>query len=182
VARKAYARRYAQAVFEMALEGKELEKWQADLQKMASAVSDAAFLAVLESPKIKLDDKIRLLSESQGDISPMALNLVRLLITRGSIGMIGAISEEYQRLLDSYHGIETAEVITAVPLDDREMQKVTAKLGALVGKKVVLKSRVDASVIGGIVARVGGKLLDGSTRSQLAALKKGLVSAGGGQT
>ena len=177
MARKAYPRRYAQAVFEMALEKKELERWQSDLQKIAGAASDAVFLAALESPKIKLDDKIRLLSGRLGDINPLALNLVRLLITRGNIGLMGSIGEEYQRLLDSYHGIEPAEVITAVPLDDRDIQKVTENLGALVGKKVVLKSRVDSNIIGGIVARVGGKLLDGSTRSKLAALKKELVSA-----
>ena len=175
MARKAYARRYAQAVFEIALEKKELERWQSDLQKIVSAVGDAAFLAALESPKIKLDDKTRLLSERLGDINPLALNLVRLLITRASIGMIGDIAEEYQRLLDSYRGIEPAEVITAIPLDDKDKQKLTENLSALVGKKVVLKSEVDSSVIGGIVARVGGKLLDGSTRSKLAALRRELV-------
>ena len=63
MARKAYARRYAQAVFEIALEKKELERWQSDLQKIVAAVSDAAFLAALESPKIKFDDKTRFLSE-----------------------------------------------------------------------------------------------------------------------
>jgi F-type H+-transporting ATPase subunit delta len=175
--RKAYARRYAQAVFEMALEKKELEQWQSDLQKIAGAVSDANFLAALESPKIKIDDKTRLLSELLGDINPLALNLVRLLIAKASISIIGNIAEEYQRLLDSYHGIEPAEVITAVPLDDKDMQKLTENLSDLVGKKVVLKSKVDPDVIGGIVARVGGKLLDGSTRSKLAALRRELVGA-----
>ncbi len=177
MARKAYARRYAQAVFQMALEKKELERWQSDLQKMAGVVGDATFLAALESPKIKFDDKTRLLSERLGDVNPLALNLVRLLITRASIGMIGGIADEYQRLLDSYGGIEPAEVITAVPLDDKDIQKLTENLSALVGKKVVLKSEVDPGVIGGIIARVGGKLLDGSTRSKLAALRKELVGA-----
>jgi F-type H+-transporting ATPase subunit delta len=173
--RKAYARRYAQAVFEMALEKKELERWQTDLQKIVGAVSDDTFLAAMESPKIKFSDKIRLLSELVGDVSPSALNLVRLLISKASIGLIGAITEEYQRLLDSYQGIEPAEVITAIPLDDKDIQKLTENLSALVGKKVVLKSEVDPGVIGGIVARVGGKLLDGSTRSKLAALRRELV-------
>ena len=177
MARKAYARRYAQAVFEIALEKKELERWQSDLKKIVSVVSDASFLAALESPKLKLDDKTRLLSVQLGDINPLALNLVRLLITKAGIGMIGSIADEYQRLLDSYHGIEPAEVITAIPLDDKDIKKLTENLGALVGKKVVLKSTVDSGVIGGIVARVGGKLLDGSTRSKLAALKKELVGA-----
>ena len=173
--RKAYARRYAQAVFEMALEKKELERWQSDLQKVVGAVSDDTFLAAMESPKIKFGDKIRLLSELVGDVNPAALNLVRLLISKASIGLIGDIAEEYQRLLDSYHGIEPAEVITAIPLDDKDIQKLTESLSALVGKKVVLKSTVDSGVIGGIVARVGGKLLDGSTRSKLAALRRELV-------
>jgi F-type H+-transporting ATPase subunit delta len=177
MARKAYARRYAQAVFEMALEKKELERWQSDLQKIVSAVGDATFLAALESPKLKLDDKTRFLSERLGEINPLALNLVRLLITKAGIGMIGGIAGEYQRLLDGYHGIEPAEVITAIPLDDKDIKKLTENLGALIGKKVVLKSEVDPDVIGGIVARVGGKLLDGSTRSKLAALKRELVSA-----
>ena len=177
MSKKAYSRRYAQAVFEMALEKKELERWQSDLQKIVGTVSDAAFLAALESPKLKFDDKTRLLSERLGEMNPLALNLVHLLVARTSIGMIGDIADEYQRLLDSYHGIEPAEVITAVPLDDKDIEKLTENLSALVGKKVVLKSEVDSSVIGGIVARVGGKLLDGSTRSKLAALRRELVGA-----
>jgi F-type H+-transporting ATPase subunit delta len=175
--RKAYARRYAQAVFEIALEKKELERWQSDLQKVVEAVADATFLAALESPKIKVDDKIKLLSERLGDINLLVFNLVRLLITKAGIGMIGDIAEEYQRLLDSYHGIEPAEVITAVPLDDKDIQKLTENLSSLIGKKVVLKSEVDPDIIGGIVARVGGKLLDGSTRSKLLALRRELVGA-----
>ncbi len=175
MARKAYARRYAQAVFEIALEKKELERWQSDLQKIAGAVKDADFLAALESPKLSLGDKTRLLFRMLGEVNPLTLNLVQLLIARASIGMIGEIAEEYQRLLDSYHGIEPAEVITAVPLDDKDIKKLTESLSDLVGKKVTLKSEVDSSIIGGIIARIGGKLLDGSTRSKLAALRRELV-------
>jgi F-type H+-transporting ATPase subunit delta len=175
MARKTYARRYAQAVFEMALEKKELERWQADLQKVAGAAADDTLLAALESPKIRFDDKIKLLTRVVGDVNPLALNLVRLLIARSSIGIIGHIAEEYQRLLDNYHGVEPAEVVTAVPLDDRDKQRLTENLSGLVGKKVVIKPEVDPEIIGGIVARVGGRLLDGSTRSKLAALKREMV-------
>ena len=110
-----------------------------------------------------------------GEVNPLALNLVRLLIARDSIGIVGDIAEEYQHLLDGYHGIVPAEVVTAVPIDDSDVQRLTENLSAFVGKKVVLKSAVDPDIIGGIVARVGGKLLDGSTRSKLAALKRELV-------
>jgi F-type H+-transporting ATPase subunit delta len=175
MARKAYARRYAQAVFEIALEKKELERWQTDLQKVAVAVSDSTLLAVLENPKIKLEEKSGLLSRILGDISPLTLNLVLLLIARAGIGMVGEIAGEYQRLLDAYRGIQAADVTTAVPLDDKDKRELAEKLGSLVDAKVSLKSEVDPGILGGIIARVGGKLLDGSTRSKLIALKKELV-------
>jgi F-type H+-transporting ATPase subunit delta len=92
--------------------------------------------------------------------------------------MVGDIAAEYQRLLDSSRGIEQAEVTTAVPLDENDMTKLTERLGAVVGKEVVVKAEVDPEILGGIIARIGGKLLDGSTRSKLAALKRELVGTG----
>jgi len=179
MARRVYAKRYSQAVFNIALETKELDRWQSDLRKIASLAQDATLIAWLESPKFHFDDKARLLSERLGDINPLALNLVYLLVTRGRLSMVGDIADEYRRLLDSYHGIERAEVITAILLDDEDKQRLEERLGAVVGKKVVLKPEVDSSLIGGIIARIGDKLLDGSTRSKLAALKKELVGARG---
>ena len=174
MARRIYAKRYAQAVFNIAVEREELDRWQSDLRKMASLGEDAAFVAFLESPKLHFDDKARLLSERLGDINPLALNLAYLLVARGRLAMVGDIADEYQRLLDSYRGIEQAEVTTAIPLDDEDKIRLAEHLGAVVGKKVVLKPEVDSSLIGGIIARIGGKLLDGSTRSRLRALKKEL--------
>ena len=178
MARRGYARRYSQAVFEIALETKELDRWQSDLKKVVSVVGDAAFMALLESPRFHFEDKARLLSERLRGINPMALNLVLLLVTRGRLSIIGDIADGYQRLLDSYRGIESAEVTTAVPLDDKDKLRLAEHLGAIVGKKVKLKCEVDPSLIGGIVARIGDKLLDGSTRSKLMALKRELVSTG----
>ena len=177
MARKVYARRYAQAVFEIALERKESDKWQSDLRKIASLGEDTVFIAVLESSKFHLDDKTKLLSERLGDINPVALNLACLLVTKGRFGMVGDIANEYQRLLDSYRGIEYAETITAIPLADADKQRLAERLSAITGKKVVLESEVDSSLIGGIVVRVGDKLIDGSIRSQLLALKGELAGA-----
>jgi F-type H+-transporting ATPase subunit delta len=176
VARKIYARRYSQAVFNIALERNELDRWQSDLRKIAGLGEDAVFIALSENPKVRFEDKAKLLAKRLGEINPLALNLVYLLVTRGRLSLAGDIADEYQRLLDSYRGIEQAEVITAVPLDDKDKRKLEERLGAMVGKKVVLKSRVDSSLIGGIVARIGGKLLDGSTHSKLMALRNELTS------
>jgi len=178
MARRVYTRRYSQAVFNIALETKKFDKWQSDLRKIASLSEDATLIALLESPKFRFDDKAKLLSERLGDINPLALNLVYLLVTRGRLGMIGDIADGYQQLLDSYRGIERAEVTTAIPLDKEDKLRLAERLGAVVGKKVVVKPEVDSSLIGGIIARVGGKLLDGSTRNKLAALKRELVGTG----
>ncbi len=177
MARRVYAKRFSQAVFKIALEKKELDRWQSDLSKIASLGEDATLISLLQDPRLHFDSKAKLLSERLGDINPLALNLVYLLATRGGLNMVGDIADEYQRLLDSYRGIERAEVTTAIPLDDEDKQRLAEYLGAAVGKKVVLKPEVDSGLIGGIVARVGDKLLDGSTRSKLAALKEGLAGA-----
>jgi F-type H+-transporting ATPase subunit delta len=171
VARRIYARRYAQAVFNIALEENELDRWQSDLGKIARLGQDDAFIALMENPKVRFEDKARLVLEPLADINPLALNLVYLLMTRGRLSLIGDIAGEYQRLLDSHRGIEQAEVITAVPLDAKARRRLEKDLGAVVGKKVVLQLRVDPSLLGGIIARIGGKLLDGSTHSKLMALR-----------
>ena len=178
MAKRFHAGRYARAVFEIALEKKELDRWQSDLSKMASLGKDADIMQLLENPKIKFEDKARLLSVGLADINPLALNLLYLLITKGGLGILSEITSEYQRLFDSYRGIEQAEVITAVPLMDKEKQTLEKQLEAVVGKDVVLKPEVDTSLLGGIVVKIGGKLLDGSTRSRLSALKRELVGGG----
>jgi len=175
VARKLYAKRYAQAAFNIALEKKELDKWQTDLRTVASLGEDSTIITFLESPKFNFSAKTKLLSERLVDVEPLVLNLVYLLIAKARLGIIGEIADEYQRLLDSYHGIERAEVITAVPLDDKDKVKLGERIGAIVGKKVMIEPEVDPGLIGGFIVRIGGKLLDGSTRSRLEALKRELV-------
>ena len=170
--RRVYAKHYAQAVFSIAMERKELDRWQSDLRKIASLVEDATIVAVIESPKFHFEDKAKLLSAQLGDINPLALNLVYQLVTRGRLGIMSDIADEYQRLVDSYRGVEQAEVISAISLDDEDKPKLEKRLGAIVGKTVELKPKVDASLIGGIIARIGDKLIDGSTRSKLEALKR----------
>ena len=92
--------------------------------------------------------------------------------------MMAEIVDEFQRLWNSHRGIEIAEVTTAVPLDKEDEQKLARQLGRIIGKKVMVKSEVDSGIIGGFVARIGDRLLDGSTRNKLAVLKKELAGAG----
>jgi len=175
---KANPRRYAQAVFEIAQENNDFDKWRADLQKMVAAVHMESFLAVLENPGVGLNDKTRLLTETLRGISPLAMNLSLLLVSQSRIGIIPDMAAGYNAMLDDFRGVQTAAVITAVPLDEKDKTKLKAQLGALTGKQIEMETDVDPGILGGVVARVGGKLLDGSTRSKLAALKKQLESGG----
>jgi F-type H+-transporting ATPase subunit delta len=109
----------------------------------------------------------------------MALNLAYILTNKGIFGLIADVYAGYQRLLDNYRGIEQAEVTTAVPLDEKDRQQLAERLGAITGKKVIMTVHVDPDIIGGVVAKVGEKIIDGSTRSQLAAMKNELESAAG---
>jgi len=177
VARRVKARRYAQAVFAIALEGKGLDRWQSDLKKMAVIAGDELLVTSLQNPKINFDIKARLLSEQLAGVNPLALNLILLLVTRGRLDMLGDIAEEYQRLLDSYRDIESAEVTTAVPLEGESKLKLEDSLGAIMNKRVMLSSKVDAGIIGGVIVRIGGKLLDTSTRSKLEVLRNELRRA-----
>jgi F-type H+-transporting ATPase subunit delta len=178
VARRVYARRYARAVFEIALEKKELDRWQTDLENIAALGRNAAFIALMEDPKISFEKKEKVLSKLLGGVNPLARNLAYLLVSRERLSLVGEIAEEYQRLLDSYRGIEHAEVVTAVPLDAADKKRLEEHLGKVMGKKIVLEASVDPGLVGGMVARVGGKLLDGSTQSRLLALKKELAAGG----
>ena len=181
MASSVYARRYAQAVFRMALEQKELNVWQSDLRKVASIIRDEAFFAFLENRDVQFDEKARMLSERLGEIHPMALKLVSMLVSKGRLGMIEDISDEYQQMLDNYHGVEgaeVAEVTTAIPLDDDDKLRLAQRITNMVGRPVVLRAKVDPGVVGGIVIRIGDKLIDGSIRSKLATLRRDLGGVG----
>ena len=170
-----YARRYAQTVFRMALEAKELNRWQSDLRKIASLVKDSALFALLEKPEVSFDGKAKVLSERIGEINPMALKLVSLLVAKGRLSIIDDIADEYQQLLDNYRGVEgaqIAEITTAIPLDDEDRLRIAQRITDIIGKPVALKPKVDPNLIGGIIIRVGDKLIDGSIHSKLVALRK----------
>lgn len=178
MAKKLNARPYAQAVFEIAQKENKLERWESDLEEIAGVTADVTLMAWMENPKIRSEDKVKLISDRLPGISPLALNLLRLLIARRKVEIAGALAAEFHRLVDRQRGIEHAEVITAVPLSDEDKQTLAERLGAIVGKKVVLQPTVDPKILGGIIARIDGKLLDASTQSKLEALRKELAGAG----
>ena len=174
---KVFTRRYAQAIFEIANETKTFDKWQEDLKSLSVISQDSDVVAVLQNPKIRFEEKIKLIEPVLINVSQMARNLAYLLVSRHRAGLVETISKEYQELLDKYNGIEHAEVTTAVPVDEEEKKKILNSLELTTGHKIILTTRIDPAIIGGMVARIGTKLLEGSTAGKLEALKKEMVGA-----
>jgi F-type H+-transporting ATPase subunit delta len=161
----------------MALQEKDLNRWQTDLRKVATLLKDSALAALIANPKITGEEKSKTLAQRLGEINPLVIKLVLLLAAKGKVAAIDDIAEEYQALVDNYRGIEgteIAEITTAIPLDDADKLKIAQRITEIVGKPVQLRPKVDPAIIGGIIIRVGDKLIDGSLRSKLAALRKDL--------
>lgn len=175
--RELAAKRYAQAAFDIALERNDIDGWLAGLQALADLAAQPGVVEVLESTRVATAEKERLLETGLSAVSPLALNLARLLVAKRRFALAGQVQEEFARLVDEHRGVSRGNVVTAVQLSDAEREQVAGKLGGLLGREVLLESEVDPSILGGLVARVGDRLIDGSTRSRLLALKRELAAA-----
>ena len=168
-------RRHAQAVFQIALEEKQLDRWLADVERIAAVLGDAEIAAVLSNPKVSPEKKKDLLERGLKGVSPTAMNLAQLLVARNRLHLVESLAVEYKRLMNAYGGMELAEVTTAIPISDQEGERVGKGLAALSGKKVTLELGVDPEILGGFVARLGDKLIDASARTRLQELRKSIA-------
>jgi F-type H+-transporting ATPase subunit delta len=169
------AKRYAQAAFDIARERDELDRWVEDIRAIVDLAAQPGVVEFLASSRVPFEVKERLLRSGLADVNPLALNLARLLVQKGRIALAGQVRDEYQRLLDEHRGMAQGVVLTAVPLSEEEERAVAQRLGELTGKEIVLERQVDPEILGGLVARVGDRLIDGSTRTRLLALRRQLA-------
>tara|TARA_B100000470_G_C19737264_1_gene367430 strand:- start:255 stop:788 length:534 start_codon:yes stop_codon:yes gene_type:complete len=170
------ARRYAQALFLIAEEKGDQEQWLADLELLASSSRNSDFIAFIDSPKIENVKKIEVIKEAFSKfVSEMALNFVSLLATRNSVASLSNIADAFQELVDSEKGVERAEIVSAVKLTDEQERDIVDKLAQMVGKELSVTTYVDESILGGYLARVGDRLVDGSVKTQLENMRRELI-------
>jgi F-type H+-transporting ATPase subunit delta len=170
-------RRYAQAVFEMADQQGALDAWERDLSALAGAFENPQVAAFFESPQITASQKRAAADEIIGPAGQtLARNLIGLLVERGRIGALPQLYTAFHDRMLERQGIAVGEVTTAVPLGPEELALVRQRLGALLGKEIEIRTVVDPNIIGGIVARVGDQLIDGSVIGQLRKLRERLVA------
>ena len=174
--RRASARRYAQAVFQIALEQDRLDQWSDDLDTLCRAVEEEVFLAFLDSPQVTTDRKAEAVQQVLGDaVDPLARNLLSLMASRGIAHLLPQVRDQYRRLVDEHRGVARVHLVTAVPLTEEERRKAVDTLRALAGGEIRLSTEVDPSILGGLVVQVGDRVIDGSVRTRLQEMRKELL-------
>ena len=169
------ARRYAQAYFDLAREAGDIAGWRRELAAVAEALGNEEVYLALRNPKLPLAQRVRLGLDLLDGVSQPARNLARLLIERGRVARIEEIVAAYDELADRESGVLRAEVITALPVPDRIAERISATLSARFGQSVRPTLRQDPSIIGGLVVRVGDRVIDDSVRTHLQQLQAALA-------
>ncbi|MBI2724116.1 MAG: ATP synthase F1 subunit delta [Chloroflexi bacterium] len=165
-------------MFDLAVETNTLDAWSRDLRTIAEFATEPDVAGVLASGRVPRHEKLRLLEAGLSQaVAPLAMNLVRLLNERDRTSLARQVQVAFQEKADERAGVAHAVVTTAVPLSDGERAEVARKLSELTGKRIDVTPLIDESIIGGIVARIGDELIDGSTRTRLLALKRRLEGA-----
>jgi F-type H+-transporting ATPase subunit delta len=172
------ARRYAKAVLEIGEANKITDRMGADLRSLAKAMKDSAELqSALTNPAIRRADRRRVIDALLSAIGaqPLTKNLVYLLLDSERLSSVPAISREVDAMIEAKSGRVTAEIISARPLEMAQLTEITVALEKLSGKKVTVTKREDETLLGGVVAKLGDRVYDGSLRTQLRNLRDELT-------
>ncbi|MFZ7102107.1 MAG: F0F1 ATP synthase subunit delta [Peptococcaceae bacterium] len=170
------AKRYAQALSQIAQERNTLDQYEKELNDILAAVNaDDHLTHIWFSERILTDDKKQVFGELfSGKISEIIVNFLFVLIDKNREALLPDIFKEYQRLADISRNIIDAEVRSAAQLTTKDFEELQAKLSAMTGKNVRLKVEIDAALIGGLIVKIGDKVIDGSVIKRLAVMKKKL--------
>ncbi len=176
MAKITYARRYAQAAMELANEHNDLETWRKDLALLADLWADTGLRAYLEDVRIGKQARIdRARANLAEHISPRALNMVLLLLTRGRTSLIPYIARHFEELERQRERKVVALVTSADPLTPDERDSLARRLAEYTGMDVQLETEVRPEILGGLVIKLGDQLLDLSVLGKLNRLREHVV-------
>jgi len=172
--------RYAQSLFELTIEGKQLTKVEADLKSLKAMYADSADLRrLVASPAFSAQDKAKGLAAiaKKAGFQPLTAKFLGLVATNGRAGdLMGAITA-FAEMSAKHRGVVSAEVTSATALTAAQLKGVQTALAEALGKTPELSTRIDPSILGGVKVRVGSRLFDASLRSKLDSLKFALKRA-----
>ena len=172
--------RYAQALFDLAIETNALPVVEADLKSLeAMRASSADLRVLLTSPKFTAEDKgkgLVALADKAG-LSVTTRKFLGLLAANRRTAALGVIIKAFNALAAARRGAVSAYVVTAIPLTDAQSAALASALRTALGKDPEIETRVDPAILGGVKVRVGSRLYDASLKSKLDSLKFALKRA-----
>ncbi len=168
------SRRYAAALFQLAVQSHQEEEVGQQLERFASAYGSAALSQVLNNPAFEVEKRKRIAAQIAAELklTPLVIDFLSLLVDRDRLVHFPSILFHYHRLQDEALGRIKARVVAARPLGPEMLEKLRGALEKLSDKKVVLSQQVDAALLGGVIVEMEGKVFDGSLRNQLAKMRK----------
>jgi F-type H+-transporting ATPase subunit delta len=163
------AKRYARALFEVAKERGMIDKIEAELNDIVSAINGNAELnKIMLHPHISAEAKKELAKELfHAHITAETQNFLDILIENGRESDLTGIASAYVKLANEERGIADAIVTTAKPLSEAEQAELAEKFGKLINKQLRIQTVIDPSILGGVVVKIGDRLYDGSIKSKL---------------
>jgi len=176
---KVVARRYARALFS-AGEKDGIEKLKAygeDLDRFVEILSASPeLMQIFRNPIFSVEDKKRVVDKLLEKLSPQQItrNFIYLLADKGRLSLVPDVSDYYEAMLDTAQGVLRGRLITAKDLAEGRQKDIKAKLEEQTGKKLVLEYSVDPDILGGVVLKVGDRVLDASLRAQLEIIKENI--------
>lgn len=167
---------YAEALFDVALEGGKLDQVENDLQAVCQLfVENPDFLELYRAPNIALAERKQILDQTFSDkLVPELLNFLKLLLDKNRGFYILQVGEEFQLLVEAHKGIIKGTVHVTCALSDDQIRKLEDKLSTSTGKRVMLTQKIDPEIIGGLVVYLGDKVIDNSLRKKLDDMKEDL--------
>ena len=175
------AERYANALFELATDEKALGVVENDLDRFTGLMAESAdFTRLVRSPVFSAGEQLRAVTSvlEKDDIGGFVANFVKVAVANRRLFAVPDIITAFKRLAARERGEVAAEVTSAEPLTGGQTADLKAALKASLGKDVTLATHVDASLIGGLIVKVGSRMLDGSLRTKLNSLKLAMKEVG----
>jgi F-type H+-transporting ATPase subunit delta len=154
----------------------QLDAWLEALDQASSVYDNHATALFLTSPVVPADKKRAVLAELLPRIAPEVGRFLGILARRDRLDLVPEIAQVFRRLLNEHHGIAVAQVTTAIPIDARQQAVIANRLERRLGKTVTLETRVDPSILGGVIAQIGDNVIDGSVRGRLERLRRTLTA------
>ena len=175
------AERYANALFELALETGGLAAAELDFRRVAGLLDESADLRrLVESPVFSADDQYRAVAAvlDKAEIRGLVANLIKVAAQNRRLFSVPEVITAFGRLLARHRGEVSAEVTSANPLSEAHLNDLKAALKASLDKDVTLEVHVDPTLIGGLIVKVGSRMIDGSVRTKLSSLKIAMKEVG----